>query len=345
MRSLTAGLVNPILVSDGLWAALEELAESGPAEFDLTATGPEPPDLETCRTAYLVVSGTTRLLAETAAPVTVEAVTRSNELQLTVYSPGWTAAFNSADMMSGLSDRVGRDGWFVRPRARPRTTGGGAAVRVVICDDTMLVRSGLARLLTEAGVDVVAELPNAESLAATVRILRPDVVIVDIRMPPTHTDEGLVAAQTLRENHPDLAVLVLSQYLEARYAERLLRAQPSGLGYLLKERVSDIRLLLDALERLIDGECVLDPTIVARLMRRRRNSLVDDLTSREREVLALMAEGRSNAGIARQLFLSERTVEANCADVFRKLRLIASHDDNRRVLAVLALLTSQPAAE
>lgn len=215
-------------------------------------------------------------------------------------------------------------------------------MRVVICDDTMLVRSGLARLLTEAGVDVVAELPDAQSLPVTVRSQRPDAVIVDIRMPPTHTDEGLVAAQVLREEHPDLAVLVLSQYLEARYAERLLTSQPSGLGYLLKERVSDILLLLDALERLIDGECVLDPTIVARLMRRRRSTRVDDLSPRERDVLALVAEGRSNAGIARQLFLSERTVEAYCAEMFRKLGLSASPDDNRRVLAVLALLTSRP---
>ena len=211
-------------------------------------------------------------------------------------------------------------------------------MRVVICDDTMIVRSGLARLLAEAGVEVVAELARAEPLAATVAEQRPDVVIVDIRMPPTHTDEGLVAARHLREHDPELAVLVLSQYLEARYAERLLTAQPGGL----KERVSDIRVLVDALERLMSGECVLDPTIVARLMRRRRSSRLDDLSPRELEVLALVAEGRSNGGIARQLALSERTVEAHCADIFRKLGLMSSPDDNRRVLAVLELLRTQP---
>jgi DNA-binding NarL/FixJ family response regulator len=215
-------------------------------------------------------------------------------------------------------------------------------VRVVICDDSMIVRSGLARLLVESGVDVVAELASADALPAAVGAQRPDAVIVDIRMPPTHTDEGLVAAQALRERHPDLAVLVLSQYLEMRYAERLLQAQPGGLGYLIKERVSDVRVLVDALARLVDGECVVDPTIVAQLMRRRRGSRLEELSAREREILALMGEGRSNAGIARQLFLSERTVEAHCTDVFRKLHLAASPDDNRRVLAVLELLRSRP---
>lgn len=215
-------------------------------------------------------------------------------------------------------------------------------MQVVICDDTMIVRSGLARLLAEAGVEVVAELARAEPLAATVAAQQPDAVIVDIRMPPTHTDEGLVAAQSLREQDPDLAVLVLSQYLEIRYAERLLTSQPGGLGYLLKERVSDIRVLVDALERLMSGECVLDPTIVARLMRRRRSTRMDQLSQRELEVLALLAEGRSNGGIARQLVLSERTVETHCADIFRKLGLTSSPDDNRRVLAVLELLRTQP---
>lgn len=216
-------------------------------------------------------------------------------------------------------------------------------MRVVICDDTMIVRLGLARLLAEAGVEVVAELASAEPLAAAVAAQEPDVVIVDIRMPPTHTDEGLVAARRLRERDPAPAVLVLSQYLETRYAERLLTTQPEGLGYLLKERVSDIRVLVDALERLVSGECVLDPTIVAQLMRRRRSSRLGGLSPRELEVLALVAEGRSNGGIARQLVLSERTVEAHCADVFRKLDLTASPDDNRRVLAVLTLLRSEPA--
>lgn len=215
-------------------------------------------------------------------------------------------------------------------------------MRVLICDDTMIVRSGLARLLVDDGVEVVAELASAEPLAAAVAAHRPDAVIMDIRMPPTHTDEGLVAARQLREQDPGLAVLVLSQYLETRYAERLLTSQPGGLGYLLKERVSDIKVLVDALERLVAGECVLDPTIVARLMRRRRGSRLDALSAREREILALVTEGLSNRGIARRLVVSERTVESHCADVFRKLGLAASADDNRRVLAVLAFLRAHP---
>jgi DNA-binding NarL/FixJ family response regulator len=160
-------------------------------------------------------------------------------------------------------------------------------------------------------------------------------------MPPTHTDEGLVAARRIQEQHPATAVVLLSQYLEPRYAERLLADQPGGLGYLLKERVSDIAVLVDALRRVTEDECVIDPTIVSQLMRRRRpNSPLTRLTAREREILALIAEGRSNAGVARQLGISQRTVEAACAQVFQKLDLEPSPDLNRRVLAVLTLLRS-----
>ena len=213
-------------------------------------------------------------------------------------------------------------------------------MRVVVADDVMLVRSGLARLLTDAGVDVVGEAADADALLKLVALEQPDVAIVDIRMPPTHTDEGLVAARRIRERYPT-AVVVLSQYLEARYAQRLLADQPGGLGYLLKERVSDIAVLIDALRRVTEGECVIDPTIVSRLMQRRRpNSPLSHLTPREREILALMAEGRSNSGIAGELVLSERTVETVCAQVFRKLGLEPSPDVNRRVLAVLTLLRS-----
>ena len=173
-------------------------------------------------------------------------------------------------------------------------------MRVVVADDVMLVRSGLARLLTDAGVDVVGEAADADALLKPGRAgSNPDVAIVDIRMPPTHTDEGLVAARRIRERYPTTAVVVLSQYLEARYAQRLLADQPGGLGYLLKERVSDIAVLIDALRRVTEGECVIDPTIVSRLMQRRRpDSPLSHLTPREREILALMAEGRSNSGIA-----------------------------------------------
>jgi DNA-binding NarL/FixJ family response regulator len=212
-------------------------------------------------------------------------------------------------------------------------------VRVVVADDVMLVRSGLARLLTDAGVDVCAEAADADELLRAVDATAPDVAVVDIRMPPTHTDEGLVAARRIRAQYPSTAVVLLSQYLQARYAQRLLADQPGGLGYLLKERVSDIAVLVDALHRVSDGECVIDPTIVARLMQRRRpDSPLSRLSEREHEILAQLGQGRSNAGIARQLGISERTVEAACAQLFRKLDLEPSPDLNRRVLAVLAFL-------
>jgi len=212
-------------------------------------------------------------------------------------------------------------------------------VRVVVADDAMLVRSGLARLLTDAGVEVVGEARDAVDLLSLVLRTVPDVAIVDIRMPPTHTDEGLVAARRIRDTNPAIAVILLSQYLEPRYARRLLADQPGGLGYLLKERVSDITVLVDALRRVTEGECVIDPTIVARLFERHRpDSPLTRLTEREMEILALIAEGRSNAGVAKALTISERTVEAACAQLFRKLDLQPSPEENRRVLAVLAFL-------
>jgi DNA-binding NarL/FixJ family response regulator len=212
-------------------------------------------------------------------------------------------------------------------------------MRVVIADDVMLIRSGLARLLGDAGIEVIGEAADAAELLRLVALGTPDAAIVDIRMPPTHTDEGLVAARQIRERYPDTAVVVLSQYVESRYASRLLADQPGGVGYLLKERVSDIAVLVDALRRVADGECVLDPTIVSRLMQRRRpDSPLTQLTGRERDILALMAEGRSNSAIAAELHISERTVEATCAHLFRKLQLEPSADVNRRVLAVLTAL-------
>lgn len=214
-------------------------------------------------------------------------------------------------------------------------------MRVVVADDVMLIRSGLARLLTDAGIEVVGEAADPETLLKLVGLEHPDVAIVDIRMPPTQTDEGLTVARRIRDRWPQTAVVLLSQYVEPRYAQRLLADQPEKLGYLLKERVSDIAVLIDALNRVHEGECVLDPTIVRKVMqRRRRDAPITQLTPRELEVLALMAQGRSNRGIAEDLGVSERTVEAACASVFRKLELEQSQDTNRRVLAVLALLRS-----
>ena len=212
-------------------------------------------------------------------------------------------------------------------------------MRVVVADDDLLTRQGIVHLLQQADIDVVAQAENAEELLRHVRLARPDAVIVDIRMPPTHTDEGLAAARTIRGEHPDVGVLVLSQYVEPSYALRLLEDRPERVGYLLKERVFDAVNLVDALRRLVDGETVVDPTIVARLLgRRRRTDPLGELTTRERDVLAQLAEGLSNRAIASRLFVTERTVEAHVTQIFQKLGLDADPDSHRRVLAVLAYL-------
>ena len=218
-------------------------------------------------------------------------------------------------------------------------------MRLVLADDSMIVREGLARLLVDAGCDVVATVSNPAALLRSVEETSPDAVVVDIRMPPTQTDEGLTAAAAIRESHPGTAVLVLSAHLETHYAMQLMADSPEHMGYLLKDRVADIALLVDALRRLVDGECVVDPSIVARLMSRHRDSdPLERLTGREREVLALMAEGRSNSAIADQLFLGAKTVEAHVRQILQKLDLEQSADDHRRVLAVLQYLQQPPGA-
>lgn len=212
-------------------------------------------------------------------------------------------------------------------------------MRVVVAEDVMLTREGITRLLTDSGIDVVGEVGDADALLHAVRTTRPDAAIVDIRMPPTHTDEGLLAAQQIHAEHPGVGVLILSQYIEPHYAMRLLEQHPERVGYLLKERVFDVANLIDALRRLGDGETVVDPTIVARLFaRKRRTDPLGQLTGREREVLALVAEGLSNRAIAARLFVTERTVEAHVKQIFLKLGLAADPESHRRVLAVLAYL-------
>jgi DNA-binding NarL/FixJ family response regulator len=214
-------------------------------------------------------------------------------------------------------------------------------VRVVLADDSMLLREGVARLLEEGGFEVVAQSGTADDLLRHVAMHKPDVAIVDVRMPPTHTDEGLRAAQTIRQKHPQVGVLVLSQHIEPAYAMELLAESAEGVGYLLKDRVSDLEEFTGAVRRVGEGGSALDPAVVSELVgRRRREDPLDDLTPREREVLDLMAEGRSNAAIASRLVVTERAVEKHVTSIFQKLRLPASEEDHRRVLAVLQYLRS-----
>lgn len=215
-------------------------------------------------------------------------------------------------------------------------------MRIVIADDSVLLREGVSRLLVEAGFEVVGQAGDADELLLEVQVKKPDVAIIDIRMPPTHTDEGLQAARELRARYPSLGVLVLSQYVRPSYAFELLEADPRGVGYLLKDRVSNLQELSDAVTRVGEGGSVLDPSVVSQLVGRRRqgHDPVDDLSEREREVLALMAEGRTNRGISDRLFITERTVEKHVTSIFGKLALPASVDSHRRVLAVLAYLGS-----
>ena len=209
----------------------------------------------------------------------------------------------------------------------------------MVADDAVLFREGLGRLLADAGFEVAASVGDAQALLDRVRADPPDVVVVDIRMPPTHTTEGLDAARALSESHPGVGVLVLSAHVEPHYALQLLENGAEGAGYLLKERVTDLDELTDAVRRVAAGGLVVDPSVVAQLVGRKRvRNPLDELTEREREVLAVMAEGRSNQAICERLFLSPKTVEAYVRGVFTKLGLHQGADDNRRVLAVLAFL-------
>jgi DNA-binding NarL/FixJ family response regulator len=214
-------------------------------------------------------------------------------------------------------------------------------MRVVIADDAVLIREGAARLLEEAGFEVVAQAGDAEDLLRKVRAHKPDVAIIDVRMPPENADDGLRAALAIREELPEVGILLLSQYVEDRYLGELLAGGAEGVGYLLKDRVAEVERLVDAVERVGDRGSVLDPEVVARMLgRSREEGPLDALTDRERKVLALMAEGRTNRAIAGELFISERGVERHVTSIFTKLDLAPTEEDHRRVLAVLTYLRS-----
>jgi len=214
-------------------------------------------------------------------------------------------------------------------------------VRVVIADDAVLLREGAVRLLTEAGIEVVAQAGDAEDLLRKVRAHKPDVAIIDVRMPPENTDDGLRAALVIREELPDVGLLLLSQDVEDRYLSELLAGGAEGVGYLLKDRIADVERLSEAVERVSAGGSVLDPEVVAQMLGRSRDeNPLDALTDREREVLGLMAEGRTNRAIAGELYISERAVERHVTSIFNKLELAPTGEDHRRVLAVLTYLRS-----
>lgn len=216
-------------------------------------------------------------------------------------------------------------------------------MRLVLAEDSVLLREGMARLLDEVGFDIVGQAGDGEEAVQLVGRELPDVAIIDIRMPPSYTDEGLRAARAIRGAHPAVGVLMLSHYLDDGYVMRLMEEGAEGLGYLLKDRVSDVEELAEAVRRVGAGGCVIDPEVVGRLLHRpRRANRLDTLTARERSVLRLMAQGRSNHAIASQLFLSEKTVEAHVRSIFTKLDLTLSCDDHRRVLAVLQYLRARP---
>src|SRR5580704_13093325 len=257
-------------------------------------------------------------------------------------SPGWPTG--SGPWTAGCSSAARQEALAWSPLScRPTPDRSGAPMRIVIAEDSAVVRAGLAEILTDSGHQVLAAIGNADDLLAAVARYRPDAAVVDVRMPPGYTDEGLRAAIAIRRDHPETGVLVFSQYIETRYAADLLGAAPggsaAGVGYLLKDRVGDVEEFVEALSRVAAGGTALDPEVVTQLLRASRRDIgIGSLTARERDVLTLMAEGRSNGAIAAALVISERAVEKYIGNIFSKLGLAPSDSDHRRVLAVLRYL-------
>ena len=347
LRELARGIHPAVLTDRGLAAALNALARRSPVPVEVVETPCDrlPPSIESA--AYFVVAEALTNAARyaTAQSVTVSVVRRNGQVEIAVSRrrrrrrrPG--AGFGTA--------RPPRSGRGARRPPRPGQRGqqghdpeGADPVRVIVADDSMLVREGVVRLLEEAGFEVVAQAADGEALMRKARAHKPDIAIIDIRMPPTHTDEGLQAALAIREEMPGTGVLVLSEYIEQEYAVELLGDDAAGVGYLLKDRVLDPERFADAVRRVAEGGSALDPEVVSQMLGRRRiKDPLAELTSRERKVLGLMAEGRSNQAIAETLVISERAVEKHVTSIFAKLNLPPAAEDHRRVLAVLAFLGS-----
>jgi len=338
-----------VLTERGLAYALTTLAERAPLEvvLDVRLDRRPPPAIEAA--AYYVVAEALANVAKyaQATTATVSIDSDGERLHVEVGDDGVGGADASAGSgLRGLDDRVQAFGGWLRVNSPPgqgtRIPDAGAErLRVVVADDSVLLREGLKRILEDGGFDVVGQSGTAGDLMLKVRSYEPDLAIVDIRMPPTHSDEGLRAAQEIRERHPGTAVLVLSQYVESGYALELLADSAEGVGYLLKDRVSDVKDFAAAARRVAAGGTALDPEVVSRLVGRRKGTgPLDELSPREREVLELMAEGRSNHGIAERLVITERAVEKHITSIFGKLNLPSAPADHRRVLAVLAYLQS-----
>ena len=342
LRNLVRGVHPPVLTDRGLDAAISGLAALSPVPVTVHADLDTRPTASVEAIAYFVVAEALTNVAKHTRATRADGLARPPRGRAACHDPRrrrwWCRPARAGPVRpGGPGRRGGRAAVGTQPGRRPDRHRGRAAMRIVIAEDSVLLREGLTRLLAEAGHDVVAAAGEAEEFLRAVGRHEPDAVVVDVRMPPTFTDEGLRAALVVRSRWPAVGVLVLSQWVEERYATELLSDRPGGVGYLLKDRVADLAEFLDALSRVAAGGSALDPEVVAQLLARSRHPLAG-LTAREREVLALMAEGRSNAAIAAALVVGEGAVAKHINSIFAKLRLAPADRDHRRVLAVLRYL-------
>ena len=347
IRDLVRG-IHPVILEDrGLDAALSAVVARSPVPVTLDVAVAERPTSTVESAAYFVVTEALTNVARHAHATRANvAIARAGDrLIVEVRDDGVGGADPTRGTgLQGLRDRVDGPRRHHAPREPRRGTDdppGGAAMRIVIAEDSVLLRAGLTGLLADAGHEVVSTVDNADELLTVVERHKPDLAVVDVRMPPTFTDDGLRAALQIRARWPEVGILVLSQYVEETYASELLANDTTGLGYLLKDRIADVSEFLDGVARVGTGGTALDPEVVAQLLARtRRRDPLDRLSPREREVLGLMAEGRTNAAIARELVVSDGAVEKHVSNIFTKLDLPPTEDDHRRVLAVLRWLGS-----